>query len=173
MVQVRVGGVALDAAGQHVLLLKPLDMPPGEGRILPVWIGALEATSILVAVEGAEVPRPLAHDLMGDILRSLGGELERAEVTRIDDGTYYAQLTVRSPVGVRLVDARPSDAVALASRLSAPIWVADDVMEEAGVSDILESGGESDEQVDEAPPEEKLDEFRRFLEDVDPEDFRE
>lgn len=164
MVQVRVGGVALDSAGQHVLLLKPVDAPAGEGDVLPVWIGALEATSILVAVEGADVPRPLAHDLMRALLDEVGARLERATVTRIEDGTYYAELTVATPGGIRTIDARPSDAVALASRVGAPIWVADDVMAEAGVVDMLETA---------EPSEEKLDEFRRFLEDVDPEDFRE
>ena len=64
MVQVRVAGVALDASGQHVILLKPIDEIPGEGLLLPIWIGQLEATSILVAIEHAPVPRPMAHDLM-------------------------------------------------------------------------------------------------------------
>src|SRR5688572_32736041 len=71
MVQVRVAGVALDASGQHVLLLKPVDQIPGDGLVLPIWIGQLEATSILVAVENADVPRPLAHDLMGLMLTAL------------------------------------------------------------------------------------------------------
>ena len=134
MVQVRVAGVALDASGQHVLLLKPVDQIPGDGLVLPIWIGQLEATSILVAVENAEVPRPLAHDLMGLILAALGE---------------------------RVVDARPSDAVALASRVGAPIWVADAVLTEAGVPDVLT----------ETDAAERLDEFKRFLDDVEPEDF--
>ena len=74
--QVRVAGVALDASGQHVLLLKPIDQLPGDGMVLPVWIGQLEATSILVAVEQAGVPRPLAHDLMRSIITTLGGSLD-------------------------------------------------------------------------------------------------
>ncbi|WP_051369605.1 bifunctional nuclease family protein [Phycicoccus elongatus] len=70
MVQVRAAGVALDQSGQHVILLKPIDELPGEGRILPIWIGAQEATSILIAVEGAATPRPLAHDLMRAMLET-------------------------------------------------------------------------------------------------------
>lgn len=161
MVQVRVAGVALDASGQHVLLLKPVDQMPGDGMVLPIWIGQLEATSILVAVENADVPRPLAHDLMRLMLAALDATATRVEVTRIDDGTFYAEITITTPFGDRVVDARPSDAVALASRTGAAIWVADDVLAEAGVPDVLTETDAS----------ERLDEFKRFLDDVEPEDF--
>ncbi|MBN9195387.1 MAG: bifunctional nuclease family protein, partial [Microbacterium sp.] len=67
MVLVHVSGVALDPSRQYVILLKPADQAPGEGSILPIWIGEQEATAILVAVEGAAVPRPLAHDLMREL----------------------------------------------------------------------------------------------------------
>jgi bifunctional DNase/RNase len=161
MVQVRVAGVALDASGQHVVLLKPIDEIPGDGHVLPIWIGQMEATSILVAIEQAPVPRPLAHDLMRSIIGVLGAEVTRVEVTRIDDGTFYAEITLATASGVEVVDARPSDAVALASRVGAGIWVADAVIAEAGVPDVLT-------EVDAA---ERLDEFKRFLDDVEPEDF--
>ncbi|MFB8385746.1 bifunctional nuclease family protein [Microbacterium sp. NPDC055910] len=163
MVQVRVAGIALDESGQHVLLLKPIDQLPGAGRMLPIWIGALEATSILIAVEGASVPRPLAHDLMKGVIESVDASVERTEITRIDDGTYYAEITLVTPGGIRIIDARPSDAVALASRAGAALWVADAVMEEAGVPDLMS---------DEVDAEESVDEFKRFLNDVDPDDFR-
>ena len=161
MVQVRVAGVALDATGQHVVLLKPIDEIPGDGQVLPIWIGQLEATSILVAIEQAPVPRPLAHDLMRSLIETLGAEVARVEVTRIDDGTFYAEVTLSTALGDRVVDARPSDAVALATRVGAGIWVADQVMEEAGVPDVLT----------ETDAAESLDEFKRFLDDVEPEDF--
>jgi len=161
MVQVRIAGVALDATGQHVLLLKPVNQLPGDGLVLPIWVGQLEATSILVAIEKAPVPRPLAHDLMRSLLQTLGVEVSRVEVTRIDDGTFYADITLTSAMGEQIVDARPSDAVALASRVGASIWVADAVMTEAGVPDVLT----------ETDAAEKLDEFKRFLDDVEPEDF--
>ena len=163
MVQVRVAGIALDEAGQHVLLLKPVEDLPGAGRMLPIWIGSLEATSILIAIEGAETPRPLAHDLIRSILDAADSRLERVEVTRIDDGTFYAELTLMTPAGERIVDARPSDAVAMAARTTAPLWVADEVMEEAGVPDLI---------ADEAEAEQSLDEFKKFLNEVDPDDFR-
>lgn len=161
MVQVRVAGVALDASGQHVLLLKPIDEIPGDGFVLPIWIGQLEATSILVAVEQAPVPRPLAHDLMRSMLETLGAEVTKVAVTRIEEGTFYAEITVSTALGVRIIDARPSDAVALASRVGAPIWVAEAVLTEAGVPDVLTETDAS----------ESLDEFKRFLDDVEPEDF--
>lgn len=159
--QVRIAGVALDASGQHVLLLKPIDQLPGDGMVLPIWIGQLEATSILVAVEQAAVPRPLAHDLMRSMIETLGAELVRVEVTRIDDGTFYAEIILRAGERIVTVDARPSDAVALASRTGAGIWVAEDVMDEAGVPDVLTESDAS----------ERLDEFKKFLDDVEPEDF--
>lgn len=161
MIQVRVAGVALDATGQHVVLLKPIDEMPGDGLVLPIWIGQLEATSILVAVENAPVPRPLAHDLMRSMLETLGAEVTRVEVPRIEDGTFYGAITLSTALGEHIVDARPSDAVALASRVGAGIWVADEVMTEAGVPDVLT----------ETDAAESLDEFKRFLDDVEPEDF--
>lgn len=166
MVLVRVGGVALDASGQHVILLKPVDELPGAGTVLPIWIGAQEATSILIAIEGAAVPRPLAHDLMRTMIETLGAQVTQVEVTRIDEGTFFAEVTLDVAGAVHRVDARPSDAVALASRTGAPIWVADAVMEEAGVADML---SEDDAEPD---PEASVDEFKKFLDDVDPDDFR-
>ncbi len=166
MVQVRVAGVAVDSAGDHVILLKPMDVLPGEGRILPIWIGAQEAASILIAVEGAEAPRPLAHDLMRAMLESLHADVTRVEVTRIEGGTFYAEVTLDAAGRSVILDARPSDAVALASRTGAPVFVADAVLEEAGIADITGD----DEGVD---AEENVEEFKRFLEDVDPDDFRE
>ncbi|GAA3912622.1 bifunctional nuclease family protein [Microbacterium invictum] len=163
MVQVRVAGVALDATGQHVILLKPVDALPGEGTIVPIWIGAQEATSILIAVEGAVAPRPLAHDLMMSLLETLGASVEKVEVTRIDGGTFYAEITLSSLSGIRVVDARPSDAVALASRAGAPIWVADAVFADAGVPDVMAA----------EETEENLAEFKDFLDHVDPDDFKE
>jgi uncharacterized protein len=160
MVRVRVAGVALDSTEQHVVLLKPVDAPPGIGEVLPIWIGAQEATSILVALEDAPVPRPLAHDLMRSMLRALGATVERVEIPRLEGGTFFAEIMLSGGV---VVDARPSDAIALASRCGASVYVARDVLDEAGVADML---AESDE-------EETVDEFHRFLEEVDPEDFRE
>lgn len=163
MVMVRIAGVALDQTGQHVLLLKPIDDLPGVGRVLPIWIGELEATSILIAVQGSDVPRPLAHDLMRSLLESAGARVQRVEIARLDEGTYFAEVTLALADGIRTVDARPSDAVALAARAGAELRVADAVMEEAGVPDM--TGDDEDAQ-------ERIEEFTRFLDEVDPDDFR-
>jgi bifunctional DNase/RNase len=164
MVQVRVVGLAVDSRSQPVILLKPILEEPGTGTMLPIWIGAQEATSIFIAVEGAEAPRPLAHDLMKTLLDTVGAEVERVEVTKIEGGTFYAEITLRTREGRRILDARPSDSIALAARVDAPIWVADEVLEEAGIVDETE-GPHEDEDA-------KLAEFKRFLEEVDPEDFQ-
>jgi len=165
MVQVRVLGVALDAARQHIVLLKPLLEEPGEGRVLPIWIGAQEATSILIAVQGEQAPRPLSHDLITTLFGTVGARIERVDVTRIDDGTFYAELSLTTPSGPQVLDSRPSDAIALAVRVQAPIWVADEVLDEAGIPAEMVDFDHDEE-------EEKLDEFKRFLDEVDPEDFQ-
>jgi uncharacterized protein len=133
MVQVRVLGVALDAAQQHIVLLKPLLDDPDAPRVLPIWIGAQEATSIVIAVAGEQAPRPLSHDLMITLLDNLHAQVVRVEVTRIEEGTFYAELTLSTPSGARVIDARPSDAIALAVRAEAPLFVADEVLDDAGL----------------------------------------
>ena len=163
MVQVRVLGVALDAARQHIVLLKPLLEDPNARRVLPIWIGAQEATSILLALEGEQAPRPLTHDLMTTFLETLDSRIERVDVTRIEDGTFYAEITLATPSGVLVLDARPSDAIALTLRSEAPLYVAERVLEEAGIP-----AERADPRTDEA----KVDEFKRFLDEVDPEDFQ-
>lgn len=167
MVQVRILGVALDAAGQHIVLLKPLGEEPSEGRVVPIWIGAQEATSILLAVSGDPAPRPLAHDLMKTLLDTVGARVERIEVTRIENGTFFAEITLVTPSGTRVLDARPSDSVALAVRAASPLFVADEIFAEAGIpADLVESAADETDEDDE------LDAFKRFLETVDPADFQ-
>ncbi|WP_308798875.1 bifunctional nuclease family protein [Agromyces silvae] len=167
MVQVRVLGIALDAARQHIVLLKPLFDDDDESRVLPIWIGTQEATSILIAISGERAPRPLTHDLMTSLLGMLGAEVTRVEVTRIEAGTFFAEITLSTPTGTRVIDARPSDAVAVAVRTDASIFVADEVLAEAGIPAEM-----ADIHADEEPDEAKLDEFKRFLDEVDPEDFQ-
>jgi hypothetical protein len=173
MVQVRVIGIAVDPGAQPLILLKPLTDRAGAGRMLPIWIGPQEATSIFIAIEGAEAPRPLAHDLMKSLLEAMDAQVERVDVTRIEAGTFYAEITLRTKNGVRIVDSRPSDAIALAARVDAPIWVADDVLDDAGIPDEAVRGRDPDvDEAGAAEEEAKVDEFKRFLDEVDPDDFQ-
>ncbi|WP_394554921.1 bifunctional nuclease family protein [Agromyces sp. MMS24-JH15] len=185
MVQVRVLGIALDATGKHVVLLKPLGEAEGEGRVVPIWIGGQEATSTLIALSDEPAPRPMSHDLMATILGTVGASVARVEVTRIEDGTFYAEITLDTATGRTILDARPSDSIALAVRVGAPIHVADEVVDDAGVPAAMvepaaeesagESGGSEAGGADAPAPagtaEEQVDEFKRFLDDVEPEDF--
>ena len=164
MVPVRIASLAVDPrSSQPVILLKPLDEAPGEGMLLPIWIGQPEATSILLALEGAELPRPLTHDLMKNLLDTLGAQLDQVVITQVDEGTFFAELTLSTADHTMLVDARPSDSIALAIRVGAPIFVAEDVLAEAAVPD--ESNAHAEEEAE-------LEAFRTFLDSVDPEDFQ-
>ncbi len=168
MIRVRVVGVALDPAQQHVILLTPIDALRGRDRVLPVLIGPQEAMSILVAIEGTGSPRPLAHDLMTAMLGELSASVDRVEITHLDEGTFYARVLLNTPVGPRTFDSRPSDAIALAARADAPILVADAVFDEAGVpDDAVELDGDGA-----GADEDRVEEFRRFLDHVDPDDFQ-
>jgi bifunctional DNase/RNase len=162
VIEVRIASLNADASsGQPVVLLKRLeDASAGEDRLLPIWIGQSEATAILMALHGAEMPRPMTHDLLANVVASLGFVVERVEVTRLDEGTYYAAIVLRGEERTLVIDARPSDGIALSVRASCPLFVADDVWEQAAVS--VTTVGDAEEEVER---------FRDFLNHVDPSDF--
>ncbi len=161
MVQVGIASIAVDPrTEQPVIILKPLQDESEHERLLPIWIGHPEATAILLALEGVETPRPMTHDLMNGVLAATGHYVERVEITRVEEGTYYAALFLRGEDSLHAIDSRPSDAIALAVRTGAPIFVAEDVLDSSGIVD---------ESIDEDA---EVEEFRRFLENVDPEDFQ-
>ena len=170
MVPVRVIGLAVDARMQPVVLLTPLDSGDGPRVVVPIWVGTQEAASISVAVNGEDTPRPLSHNLMRSLLDALGASVDRADVTRIEDGTFYAELRLSTGDGPVVLDCRPSDAIALVSRVGAPLFVAEAVLSEAGV--LEEQEGDEDQDADPATADEAVAEFRRFLDGVDPEDFQ-
>lgn len=175
MVPVRVLGLAVDARMQPVVLLTPLDSDEEPRTLLPIWVGSQEAASISIAVSGEEPPRPLSHDLMKRLLDAVGATVDRVDVTRIEDGTFYAELSLTTRSGPLTLDCRPSDAIALASRVGAPLFVAEAVIEEAGILEELDDGDDEEKTSEEKTredPEEKVAEFRRFLDDIDPEDFQ-
>lgn len=131
----------------------------GEGRLLPIFIGGPEATAIAFALEEVETPRPMTHDLMKDLLDEIGARVERVVVTELRDATFYAEIILNVAGEVKSVSARPSDAVALAIRFGAPVFAEEEVLEVAG-----RSAGEG-------VPEEVVEQFKEFIEQVNPEDF--
>ncbi len=164
MVEVRIASLALDPrSSQPVIVLKPLLEEPGHGRVLPIWIGHPEATAILLALEGAEPPRPLTHDLMRSVLETLNSFVERVEITRVEDSTFFAAIVLRAEDRSFVVDARPSDSIALAIRMGAPIFVAEEVLDSSAIDE--ETGVLQDEETELAA-------FREFLDSVTPEDFQ-
>ncbi len=162
MVEVMLRTVRMDASsGTPVLLLEEVHGP----RALAVFIGGPEAAAIAYALEGVQTPRPMTHDLLASTITALGAQLLTVEIVEQRDSSYIALLRLVREGAEITVDARPSDAIALALRQSAPILVDDKVMEECSF-DTTED--EETEEVDEAA---LVDELRAFLETVKPEDF--
>src|ERR1700737_2778471 len=137
-----------------VVILKDLE---GK-RYLPILIGAFEATAIAFALEGTAVPRPLSHDLMRTLLEALSAKLEQIVIHDIKDSTFFAKLIVRTNGDVQEIDARPSDGIALALRMQAPIFVSDKIALEETVPD--KAGDPEDSQ-----------KFKKFIDELKPSDF--
>ncbi|MCU1370754.1 MAG: hypothetical protein JWO77_1948 [Ilumatobacteraceae bacterium] len=138
----------------------------GAGRVLPIFIGAPEATAIAFALEEVITPRPMTHDLLQNLLDELGVSLEKVTVTELREGVFIAELELHAHDGVHTLSARPSDAIALAARTGAPIHAAEAVLDEAG---YLEDPDDGDD--DPVQSEEIVEEFRDFIDSVNPEDF--
>ena len=166
MVEVVVARLGLDSTTQsYVLVLQE----KGGTRLLPIWIGQPEAESIVMQIHNIKRVRPLTHDLCKNLILGLGGSLRRVQITRVEKNTYYAELHINRGDNVVQIDARPSDSIAIALRLSAPIFA----------SETLLSSIEVDEQGDEssAPAgatdasELSADQLKEYLENLRPEDF--
>lgn len=115
--------------------------PKGSDLAVPIFIGQLETQSILIGMGGVEVPRPLTHDLMLSVLSALRAEVSRIEIHDLREGTFYARLILRAEDNDIVVDARPSDAIGIAVRAACPVFIAESVVEEAGISINLVTGG--------------------------------
>ena len=154
-------GVSFDLVGkQPIVLLKTAD----GNKFLPIWIGHPEAAAILMKLQGASTPRPMTHDLVTDMLDQLGAQVTRITVTELRENTFYAQITVQLDGSEIEVDSRPSDAIALAIRAEAPIFAADDVIEESAIE--FEGDEVTEEEI-----ESRVSEFKQFLEEVTPDEF--
>jgi bifunctional DNase/RNase len=157
MRQMKVDKLGIDLLTHDpVVILKDLE---GK-RYLPILIGPFEATAIALALEGTPVPRPLSHDLMRTILESLSAKLEQIIIHDIKDSTFFAKLVVRQNGDTTEIDARPSDGIALALRMQAPIFVTDKIVLEETVQDKKAEVEETQK-------------FKKFLEELKPSDFTE
>ena len=170
MKPVDVVGVRVEMpTNQPIVLLRERE---GE-RYLPIWIGAVEATAIAYAQQGVEPARPLTHDLLADVVNGLGHQLVEVRITDLADGVFFAELVFESG---QSVSARPSDAIALALRVDAPVVAAPEVLDEAGIA-LPDDDTDLDTTEGEAPPvagaasEGEVERFREFLEGISPEDF--
>jgi len=143
-----------------MLLLREQD---GRNRLLPIYIGNSEASAIHCAIEGVVPPRPLTHDLMLAMLGELGAEVTKVVVTEMRERTYFAEIHMNTADGETVMSARPSDAIALAVRCSAPLFASDELVEQVGQEAAQEPEDESAEIIDE---------FKDFIENVRPEDFQ-
>ena len=158
MQRMTIYGVSFDMVGkQPIVLLKTAE----GNKFLPIWIGHPEAAAILMKLQGASTPRPMTHDLFTDMLKELDARVTRIAVTELRDNTFYAMITLSVNGSEIEVDSRPSDAIALAVRSDAPIFAADSVIEESAIEFEHEDVNE----------EEVVEEFKRFLDEVKPEDF--
>jgi bifunctional DNase/RNase len=169
MISMELLGVRMELMGSvPVLLLRERE---GLRRVLPIYVGVPEATSIQWAAEGREAPRPLTHDLIVDLLGALGAVLEKVLITDVQEGTFFAELHLQSRTGPVVVSSRPSDAIAIAIRAGAMIFCTGDVLEEAGRIAGIEEETSEGSGADEATETELLGEFRDFIENIRPEDF--
>ena len=160
---------------QRVVILKEKD----SDRYLPIWIGPAEADAIAVKLQDVSVPRPLTHDLLGSVIKSLGAGLIHITVCDLQNDTFYAKLSLQLDGKVVEVDSRPSDAIALAVRASVPIYVADTVLDKAGI--VLDESGKPvlpEDKAGEAKPAEVREEdlrrmsaFTEFIKTLDLEDL--
>jgi len=158
MIRMRVAHLGLDrATNTPVVILREEE---GE-RTLPIWIGASEANAIALELQGVKPERPLTHDLMKHLLAGLGAELRRVLISGLRENTYIAQLLIYRGTDVFEVDARPSDSIALALRMQAPIFTEEDLLErsdQTGTPTPTEPGTDPDA-------------LKRFLEKLDPQDL--
>ena len=156
MVEMKVKGVAIDATKNNtpVVILTDLE----EKRMLPIWVGLYEANAILMELENIPVPRPMTHDLIKNVFETLGAKVTRVGVTKLQEGTFFAQISLETKDAKYEVDARPSDAVALALRVKAPIFVSENVVMEATIPDEAKINKEHDD-------------LKKWLENLKPSDF--
>ncbi len=157
MIEMKVMGIALDTrTGSPIVVLHDKE----NRKALPIWIGSAEASAIIRKIENLTVSRPMTHDLIVNMIEKMGYELDKIEINDVEKETYYATLFLRDKEGnITEIDSRPSDAIAVAIRVDAPIFVTANVISNGSVS------------TDSAKDEEEAQEFKKFVQSIKPSDF--
>lgn len=157
MIEMRVMGIALDTrTGSPIVVLHDKD----NRKALPIWIGSAEASAIIRKIENLVVARPMTHDLIINVIKQLGYRIDRIEIADVEEDTYYATIFAVDKNGIETaIDSRPSDAIAVAIRVDAPILVSASVLSTGSVS------------TDPGKDEEEAQEFKSFVQSLKPSDF--
>lgn len=156
MIKMRVMGIALDTrSGSPIVVLHDKD----NRKALPIWIGSAEASAIIRKIENLSVARPMTHDLISDIIEKTGFAIDRIEINDVEKETYFATIFLKNGDKIIEIDARPSDAIAVAIRVDAPIFVTANVLSNGAVS------------TDSSKDEEEAQEFKNFVQSIKPSDF--
>ncbi len=171
MIQVKIDSIRVSLMSQHrVVVLKDVDTE----RYLPIWIGPFEADAITIQLQGVQVARPLTHDLLKSVIDEMGATISHVMVNELKNDTFYARI-VMNINGQRMeIDARPSDAIALAVRVNAPLFVAEEVMSAASIvpeTSLDEPRIETESEPMSEEEEEQLAVFRDFIEELDLDDL--
>ncbi|WP_457625081.1 bifunctional nuclease family protein [Persephonella sp.] len=154
MIEMNVQGITLDPmTNMPIVVLKGKET----GHVLPIWIGVFEANAIAMQLEGITRPRPMTHDLLNSIINSLNGNVEYIYIHDLRDNTYYAEITIKINDSQVKIDSRPSDAINIALRSGAPIFVSEEVLEKS--------------QIEESDTDSKEEDLKDWLESIKPEDF--
>lgn len=165
MLEMKVKGLTLDPlTNMPIVILKDTD----EKKVLPIWVGIFEANAIALEMEQVSTPRPMTHDLLKNIIEGFQAQVARIVVNDLKDNTFYAVITINLNGSEVLIDARPSDAIALALRVNAPIFVAEKVIEEAKSIEFTEQVASGEREGENMP---ESDDWKKWLENLKPEDF--
>ena len=154
-IKVEVNSIRLEESSETPILLL---LDPSTQKVLPIWIGTIEAVSIAYAQEGVLHDRPQTHDLLLNIIEALDASIDEVNISNISDETYFADIILNSGNGLVTLSARPSDAIALALRSNIPVTVNEKVFETNSIDLIIDSSNE-------------IEEFKEFIKDIRPEDF--
>ncbi len=154
-INVEVNSIRLEETSDTPILLL---LDPSTQKVLPIWIGTIEAVSIAYAQEGIQHDRPQTHDLLLNIIEALDASINEVNISNIQDNTYYADLILNTDSGLVTLSARPSDAIALALRSNIPVTVNEDIFDTNSIDLIVDNTNE-------------IEEFKEFIKNINPDDF--